>query len=491
MRFTSEHIEAFAGLSGDRNPLHCDQTYASRTQFGRIVVFGMATVLIALSRWANGRAFVLKTIQGEFSRPVFLDEELELEISVQDVRVVAKWHKQGVVLSRCTFEFVPEAVPLTVAHDEMARASSRFKDSTGFASIARTDRDPPSSRESALYSLNPEYIGRFETSFGLSVAQLPFDQFNQLLWASYYVGMIYPGQQALFSSFDITFGGDSRPSTPQREIRYSEIARIGMVTLRVSGAGLEKMVVRSLRRPEPVNYSIDCVRNEVGRSDRLAGRTAFISGASRGLGAVIAKAIAMHGARVLVNCRANAGEAAKVRDEIVSAGGWADVIVGDLADPKVCVRIATALKAPLDILINNASPAIAPRAFAEQTPGEFDDFVRQSLGLYLNPTHALLPLMPAGSTIVSISSAYVSTPPVQFSHYVAAKAAIEGMLEAVAREEKEKRFLTVRLPRILTDQTNVNYSANPPLNATAIIVQLLSWIENPEYAGVKELEPKS
>ena len=71
MRFSRQQMVDFAEASHDRNPLHRDDRYASRTPFGETVVFGMAAVLAALGTWANGRRFLIRSLKAEFKQPLF------------------------------------------------------------------------------------------------------------------------------------------------------------------------------------------------------------------------------------------------------------------------------------------------------------------------------------------------------------------------------------------------------------------------------------
>src|SRR4051794_10846584 len=91
MRFTSAHIEAFARLSHDVSPLHCDPVYAAATPFRRVVVHGVCGVLCALGAWAQGRRFALRRLRATFRRPLFLDEEYALAVRESGDRVTLRW----------------------------------------------------------------------------------------------------------------------------------------------------------------------------------------------------------------------------------------------------------------------------------------------------------------------------------------------------------------------------------------------------------------
>ncbi len=167
----------------------------------------------------------------------------------------------------------------------------------------------------------------------------------------------------------------------------------------------------------------------------LKGKTALVTGASRGIGRASALAIARLGAQVLVHYGLGAKEAGDVVAEIRKAGGKADAIAVDLAaadGPHKLARQARAIVGDrLDILVANAG--IAKAAVIEDTTVEdFDALFAVNVRAPFFLVQQLLPIMHEGSSVVLLSSlaahAVVGTLPA----YAATKGAIDTLVKHFA-----------------------------------------------------------
>src|SRR3989475_649091 len=140
----------------------------------------------------------------------------------------------------------------------------------------------------------------------------------------------------------------------------------------------------------------------------LNGHVALVTGASRGIGAAIAVALAEAGVAVAVNYRDRADAADAVVAAIQSRGGRAIAIAADVSQPAAVARMvdhtASAL-GPIDILVNNAGMAIV-RSIDDLTEGDFDATIAVNLKSAFLCTQAVLPAMRAKKwgRIVNISS---------------------------------------------------------------------------------------
>ena len=170
---------------------------------------------------------------------------------------------------------------------------------------------------------------------------------------------------------------------------------------------------------------------------RLDGKVAFVTGASRGLGAAVALAMADQGAAVMLVARDGAAAAAVAR-EIVAAGGRAEALACDVADyGAVAGAVATTRErlGGLDMLVNNAG-IIEPIAdLATSDPAIWANNIQINLVGAYNVVRAVLNgMLTGGGTIVNVSSGAAHRPLEGWSAYCAGKAGLAMVTRAIALE---------------------------------------------------------
>jgi 3-oxoacyl-[acyl-carrier protein] reductase len=170
---------------------------------------------------------------------------------------------------------------------------------------------------------------------------------------------------------------------------------------------------------------------------KLQDKVAIVTGASKGIGASIAKHLAAEGAAVVVNYSSSKEGADRVVAEIVGSGGRAIAVQANVAKQAEIHRLfAEAKKAfgKLDILVNNAgiyefSPieGVTEEHFHKM-------FDLNVLGLILASQEAAKHFGPAGGSIVNISSVVSTLSPANTSVYSATKAAVDAVTRSLAKE---------------------------------------------------------
>jgi 3-oxoacyl-[acyl-carrier protein] reductase len=168
----------------------------------------------------------------------------------------------------------------------------------------------------------------------------------------------------------------------------------------------------------------------------LRDKVAVVTGASKGIGAGIAQALAAAGASVVVNYASSKSGADKVVDQIATAGGRAVAVAGDIskaAEARGIIDAALQNFARLDIVVNNSG--VFEMGPLEQITDEH--FHRQFnvnvLGL-LHVAQAALPHLKQGASIINVSSVVSRVTPPGSAVYTATKGAIDAITGVLARE---------------------------------------------------------
>jgi len=218
---------------------------------------------------------------------------------------------------------------------------------------------------------------------------------------------------------------------------------------------------------------------------RFTDKVAVVTGASKGIGAGIAKRLAAEGASVVVNFASSADDANRIVDGIVRAGGQAVAIgasvtnEGDMTHLFEQVRTAFGR---VDVLVNNAGIyGLAP--IEEISVAEFNrHFDTNVLGLLL-ATKASLPLFPAaGGSIVNISSVVSTLAPAAAAIYVGTKGAVDSVTKSLAKElgPRKIRVNGVNPGFVITEGTHTAGLAGGEFEAWAVANSPLGRAGQPE-----------
>jgi 3-oxoacyl-[acyl-carrier protein] reductase len=230
----------------------------------------------------------------------------------------------------------------------------------------------------------------------------------------------------------------------------------------------------------------------------LSGKTALVTGASRGIGAAIAKRLAADGANVAITYTKGAEAAARVVKDIESAGGKAIAIQANATDAKAvaaAVDRTVATFGRLDVLVNNAGTAI-PKPFEETTLEEMDRVIDINLRGVFIATQAALNHLRDGGRIITIGSCVgerMGTP--GLVAYAATKGAVKMFTQGLSREVGH-RGITVNNIQPGPIDTDLNPAAGdwatPQIANTALkryghvddIAAMVAFVAGPEAGYV-------
>ena len=170
---------------------------------------------------------------------------------------------------------------------------------------------------------------------------------------------------------------------------------------------------------------------------KLDGKVAIVTGASKGIGADIAKHLAVEGAAVVVNYASSKEGADRVVDEIAKRGGKAVAVQADVAKKKDIERLFSETKKAfgrLDILVNNAG-VYKFEPLEAVTENEFyRQFNTNVLGLILATQEALKHFGAAGGSVINIGSVASDLTPPTAVIYGATKGAVDAITRVLAKE---------------------------------------------------------
>jgi 3-oxoacyl-[acyl-carrier protein] reductase len=259
------------------------------------------------------------------------------------------------------------------------------------------------------------------------------------------VGTKLPGPGALYVSQSIEF---TRPvfigetvearATVEKIDEGTRLVTLGTQIRKADGTCVLRgtALVKVLRLADEPAQSEAAAPPPPGRL--LEGRTALVTGSSRGIGRAIARLFAGQGASVWVHFHRSRAAAEGLEREIRDAGGRCRLIRGDITDEAGVDRLAEEVTASgaLDILVHNAGPKIKSAAFDQLSWTDLNTAYDEIVGSAFRLTKALLPSLKQskGRIITILTSAALGRTAYNWLPYVTAKSALHAMSKNLAQE---------------------------------------------------------
>jgi 3-oxoacyl-[acyl-carrier protein] reductase len=220
----------------------------------------------------------------------------------------------------------------------------------------------------------------------------------------------------------------------------------------------------------------------------LEGKIALVTGASRGIGAAIAQRLASDGAELVLHYGSGSAETEALAASLRENGSKVQLLQADLAavdgGQQLVERLAALQLPRIDILINNAG--VAPFAgLAETTAEEFENIVSVNMRSLFFITQGVVPLMPAGGRLVSVSSAVTRTAFPGITAYSASKGFVDVLTLQLAAELGPKGITVNAVAPGATDTRMGAWMHGPGGKETLAQIQALAGFGQPTHvAGV-------
>ncbi len=470
LRVTREHLARFADASGDRNPLHVDDDFARATPYGRCIAQGALVTTAALGVADAETLERVRSLQIQFKQPVFPDAEYTISLvdsgpGNAQIQVAGG----GRLAAAITVAADPDGARLS---DPGGDASARTRASARLLTVEELGAADPTLDEP--YSCDVDALAALADELG--AGDVPRSILAWLAAASYTVGMLVPGEDAVFVGARIV------PATAPRAGRLSGSVtavddRTGLVAVELAVEDREasaSMALHAFLRARVPPPHHDSLEPYLAPSAELAGRNVLVVGGSRGLGAAVSGAFATQGATVWVGFSRSRLHAENLRSEF--GAERIRLLQFDAEDSEETRSAFEALRAEapaLDGVVLCAAPPLYGTALHPAASDATLRFVRSSLAMTLVPLAEALQVLAPDGWVVLVSSSGLDDPPEAWPHYAIAKAALEGAA-AYCERRTGARVLVARPPRMWTDSTNTplgRFGAVPKERVAAAIVR--------------------
>jgi 3-oxoacyl-[acyl-carrier protein] reductase len=464
---TESMVRRFVALTGDRSHLHVSDQFARRSAFRRPVAHGMLQVAhLALTHPFRVEGFqgVPVKVTGRFLAPSFPGESFRLTVvPTADGGGGATPVPFDYEIANTTSDVIVTRGSVLISYIPRSTAVSTFADDGSMVREALAVNDVPlediqvGQTDQLAFSMSATTMRDFGVmlTLGASAHALPepiaagchLPNLLALLLLSTSIGVCLPGAGATFLEFSAEFiqaaqlgiGYHLAATVTHRSTATRIVKKSVTITENESASVVARGRVAALvAQPLERMPSFKTLR-ESTMDFGLGQKVALVTGASRGMGETIAKALAVHGAKVVVNYHRGADDAKRVVEEIVGNGGQAVDVQADVSRPgdvEALVKRALEQFGGIHVLVNNAARDARPIPFGRTTwddmQGDLDVIVKGAFCC----CKEVVPVMmrQGGGKIVNVGTVFTDNPPPDQLKYVVAKSALVGLTRSLAIE---------------------------------------------------------
>jgi len=461
-------------LSGDYNPIHIDRESARRVLIGVPIVHGMNLVLSLINQATLPleEPCLISKISGEFLKPIPVGGKISAEIKLD---------------GNCFRAFISDrssSRPSRAAIFDIEYQSSDEPRRIGpeFMRRYRQERAPCEvdghlneayQRGSLSLGVDATLLRRM---FPMVLSKLSLEQAGSLLALSRLVGMRCPGQNSLFSSFDVNF----HPNKSSSESIYYNLARF-RETLKIVEVGFENIgcsgTLSAFVMPKLVEKkSAREIQSSVSPA-RFSSQRALVIGGCRGIGESVSKCLLVGGAeKVVATYNAGNKDAIQLKEWYEENNSKLEIIHCDVFAKKPLREWTAAQPKRISSLYYFPTPRIIPQSPDRFSQELFSTYVEYFVIKFVKLVRAVKEVEPDLSAVFLPSTEFISYKDSKHKEYTLGKKLAEEVAHDLAIDLSLNIFAP-RLPVVLSDQTNTLMKNNKVVDVLTVLPRLLNRFE--------------
>lgn len=483
--FEKEDLLQFAEYSGDRNPLHIDESYADVTVYREPVVYGMLGAIVLLNFFEDEKG----QFHINFNMPLFLNRKYYLR----------RESKNGT-----TFLHLMDNCNKLISI-KFERDNKKIFDEE--KSLDKAEVWIPMLNKAQIYSDKEiETINTVEGVYQCGKENENYKLDNSILtrvlgFCSYAVGMVIPGERALFMRAAVSLAENDLKEDfftyRISKVNYNNI--FGIIENRIEIWCDNKLVAECkvqayIRGDFSLNHmDIACV------SDKLKDKKVVIIGGTKGIGASLARKYVGMGATVLLTYYHNEQTAQNLLMELKMISDKVELIRGDMGSCDDCERLKNYLAdkyGSIDTLVLCAAYPTKNLDFSIEMYENIEEYLDKGMRIFYYPFYSLQTLISNNGELIALSSIAVKNKKDAYKmlDYICVKSMIENVMECEYYKniKSEKKYYIVRPPKMLTEMNNTPIgrinAKNPAIIADGIISKIEELEEGKIKFGIIELE---